>query len=238
MSTVLFTPIILSIALLCALPSLAGAANPTLVPPENANLGLTPHENLADAAEQVLKAVRETHYQHRTHVDTAAGAYDVDCSGFVDYLLKRVAPAQFAQLPIEAGHSRPRAQVYYAFLHDLRRAPSPLPGWESVGRLIDARRGDLLAWKRMASIQREGDTGHVVIVAGPPTTQSDGTFKVEVYDSSGIHHDFDSRTEGTSGVGKGVITFRVDSQGEPIAVRFNSGANFHEEPIAIGRLAD
>jgi hypothetical protein len=63
-------------------------------------------------------------------------------------------------------------------------------------------------------------------------------FEVDVYDSSGIHHDFDSRAEGTSGIGKGVITFRVGSRGEPIAVRFNSGAHFHEAPMAIGRLAD
>lgn len=229
------TPVVLSVALSCALPSPGGMVNPILMSAENANLKVAPHENLADAAEQVSKAIRETHYQHRTHVDTAAGAYDVDCSGFVDYLLKRVAPAQFAQLPIEAGHARPRAQVYYDFLHGLGQTPSP--GWESVQRLADARRGDLLAWKRVALVQGKGDTGHVAIVAGPPTTESDGTVRVEVYDSSASRHDFDSRAEGTNGVGKGVITFRVNSRGEPIAVRFNSGADFQKKPITIGRLA-
>lgn len=235
MRTAHFTPVILSTALLCALPAPAGMANPVLRSAKNADPRLTLHENLADAAEQVLKAMRETHYRHWTHVDTAAGAYDVDCSGFVDYLLKRVAPAQFAQLPIEAGHTRPRAQVYYDFLHALRATPSA--GWAGVPRLADARRGDLLAWKRVALVRGKGDTGHVAIVAGPPTTEADGTVKVEVYDSSASRHDFDSRAEGTNGVGKGVITFRVDAQGEPIAVRFNSGANFNKKPIAIGRLA-
>jgi len=146
-----------------------------------------------------------------------------------------VAPAQFAQLPIESGHTRPRAQVYYDLLHSLRQ--TPLPGWESVQRLADARRGDLLAWKRAALVEGKGDTGHVVIVAGPPATESDGTVRVEVYDSSASRHDFDSRAEGTNGVGQGVITFRVDSRGEPIAVRFNAGADFKKKPIAIGRLA-
>jgi hypothetical protein len=235
MSTVLLTPVILSTALLCALPAPDGMADPSLRSANNASLRLTLHENLAEAAEQVLKATRETHYQHWTHVDTAAGAYDVDCSGFVDYLLKRVAPAQFAQLPVEAGHTRPRAQVYYEFLQDLSQMPSA--GWASVPRLADARRGDLLAWKHVALVRGKGDTGHVAIVAGPPTTESDGTVRVEVYDSSASRHDFDSRAEGTNGVGKGIITFRVDAQGEPIAVRFNSGANFNKKPIAIGRIA-
>jgi len=226
--------VILSLALVCALPLLAAAENATSTPADNPDRNPASHEDLADAAEQVLNSVQETHYQHRTHVDTAAGVYDLDCSGFVDYLLKRLAPAQFAQLPIEAGHTRPRAQTYYEFLHGLRR--TPLSGWESVQRLTAARRGDLLAWKRVALIQEKGDTGHVAIVAGPPIVQTDGSVKVAVYDSSAARHDADSRADGTNGVGKGVITFRVNLQGEPIAVRFNSEANFSTKPIAIGRL--
>jgi hypothetical protein len=33
---------------------------------------------------------------------------------------------------------------------------------------------------------------------------------VEVFDSSAIHHDDDSRPQGTGGVGKGIITFEVN----------------------------
>lgn len=236
MSTALFTSIVLSVALISTSASPGKTVNRNLVLLERANRSPAPHENLADAAERVLNGVRETHYQHRTHVDTGAGAYDVDCAGFVDYLLKRVAPAQFAQLPVEAGHDRPRAWVYYAFLHNLCRTPSI--GWESVQRLVDARRGDLLAWKREALIQGTGDTGHVAIVARIPVRQPDGTFNVEVYDSSTIQHDFDSRAEGTNGIGKGVVTVEVNSRGEPVAVRFNSGARFQARPMAIGRPAD
>jgi hypothetical protein len=69
--------------------------------------------DLAGAAEQLVSGVKETHYQHKTHVDTSQGVYDLDCSGLVDYLLKRVAPDRFAQIPIEPGHSRPRQVIYY-----------------------------------------------------------------------------------------------------------------------------
>jgi len=68
-------------------------------------------DNIADAAEKLLNDVRETHYQHKTYVLQSAGIYDMDCSGFVDFLLKRVAPQQYVHLPIESGHARPRAAM-------------------------------------------------------------------------------------------------------------------------------
>jgi hypothetical protein len=191
-------------------------------------------ENLGDAAERLLSRVRETHYQHRTHVDMSRGAYDMDCSGFVDYLLEQNAPVQFAPLRIEPGHTRPRAAVYFDLFTRLNK--SPLPGWEAVPKIGEARRGDIIAWKLTASTDRPGDTGHVVIVAAAPVEQTSHLYRVQVYDSSVIHHDEDSRTEGTNGVGEGVITFRVDTSGQPIGFQFNSRANYHGEPIAIGRL--
>lgn len=190
-------------------------------------------EQLAAAAERLLSDMRETHYQHRTHVDAVEGVYDMDCSGFVDYLLKRVAPRQFAELPIEPGHARPRAAVYFQFLN--RLLEQPLPGWKAIRQLSQAQRGDIMAWELQASTKAPGDTGHVVIVAATPIQVTQGTFRVEVYDSSGIHHDDDSRPEHTSGVGKGTITFKVNTSGEPIGFQFNSRARFHDEPIAIGR---
>ena len=191
-------------------------------------------EELADAAQRLLGDVHETHYQHKTHIDRAAGAYDLDCSGFVDYLLKQVAPERFSQIPVEPGHVRPRAAVYFRFLNRLRE--QPVPGWQAVHQLGDARRGDIIAWALQASTRESGDTGHVVIVAATPVLKSGDSYGVEVYDSSGIRHDDDSRTGRTGGVGSGVITFRINRSGEPIAFQFNSRADIHSEAIAIGRL--
>jgi hypothetical protein len=191
-------------------------------------------ENLGDAAERILSKVRETHYQHRTHVNKFRGAYDMDCSGFVDYLLEQFAPVQFAPLGIEPGHTRARAAMYFDLFTRLNK--SPLPGWESVPKLGEARRGDIIAWKLAASTDRPEDTGHVVIVAGAPVEETTHLYRVQVYDSSVIHHDNDSRPEGTNGVGEGVITFRVDANGQPVGFQFNSRAHYHGEPIAIGRL--
>src|ERR1700693_4197281 len=120
----------------------------------------------------------------------------MDCSGFVDYLLKRIAPPQFGQLPIEPGHARPRAAIYFKFLNSLHE--QHLPGWKAVRQIGHAQRGDIIAWELSASTQEPGDTGHVVIAAADAVQEAKSIWRVEVYDSSGIHHDADSRPEHSS----------------------------------------
>jgi hypothetical protein len=201
---------------------------------ETQALDLNRGENIADAAEQLIGEIRETHYQHQTNAIQSAGIYDMDCSGFVDFLLKRIAPEQYTDLPNEPGHTRPRAAIYFELFNGLPR--NARRGWKSINRLVDAQRGDIIAWALTASTQKPGDTGHVVIVAAPPVMTKKREYRVAVYDSSGIHHDDDSRPKSTTGIGKGVITFEVDDQGVPVGFQFNSQAHFHQEPIAIGRL--
>jgi hypothetical protein len=191
-------------------------------------------ENIADAAEKLLGDIRETHYQHKTYVVQSAGIYDMDCSGFVDFLLRQVAPEQYVRVPIEPGHARPRAAMFFELLNAL--PGSNVPGWKAVDRLADAQRGDIIAWALTASTRKPGDTGHVVIVAAPPVPANLREYRIAVYDSSGIRHDDDSRPETTSGIGKGVIIVKVDDRGAPIGFQFNSHAHFHREPIAVGRI--
>jgi hypothetical protein len=191
-------------------------------------------EALADAAWQLIGNIRETRYQHPTHVVASAGIYDMDCSGFVDYLLKRVAPDRYAQIPIEPRHFRPRAAVYYHFFADLPE--NHTPGWEQINHLADVKAGDIIAWARTPSTQ--GDTGHVLVAAAPAVTVTTDESTVEVYDSSAILHDDDTRPAGTTGVGRGVITFKVDEHGIPVGFRFNSSAHLHIEPIAIARIIE
>jgi hypothetical protein len=189
-------------------------------------------ETLAHAAEELISKVKETHYRHETEIDTATGVYNLDCSGFVDFLLKEFAPRQFAELPVEPGHTRPRAAIYYELIHGLTE--HPLPGWVPVQELADAQPGDIIAWE--LSAPAPSDSGHVAIVAETPLQVAPDLYQVTVYDSSRIRHDNDTRAKGTSGVGRGTITIRIDPSGKPIEFRFNSHVHFHSEPIAIGRV--
>jgi hypothetical protein len=191
-------------------------------------------QNLADAAEEDLQSIKETHYQHKSHVDRQAGVFDLDCSGFVDHLLKQIAPEQYKRLPIEARHTRPRAEVYYEFFAGL--AQTAKPGWQVVHRFSDLRRGDIIAWKKETAAQESGDTGHVIIVAASPNRQNNGPYRLTVYDSTKSPHDNDTRSPGTDGIGKGDLFFYVDSHDTPVAFQFSSQRKVHAAPISMGRL--
>jgi hypothetical protein len=192
-------------------------------------------QGLANAAEEDLHLVKETHYQHKTHIDKTAGVFDLDCSGFLDHLLKQVAPQQYAQLPIEQGHTRPRAEVYYQFLVEL--AQTPKPGWAAVSRLGELRRGDLIAWKKETAAQETGDTGHVMVVGAAPVLLGNGSYRLTVYDSTKSPHDNDTRAPGTDGIGRGDLFFYVNAQDAPIAFQFSSQRHVHDAPISMGRLS-
>jgi hypothetical protein len=191
-------------------------------------------QTLADAAADTLESIKETHYEHKAHVDKVAGVSDVDCSGFVDYLLKRIVPDQYKQLPIEAGHTRPRAEVYYDFFAGL--AQTPKAGWEVVQHFSDLRRGDVIAWKKEAAAQESGDTGHVMIVAQTPVRNGADSYRLTVYDSTKSPHDNDTRAPGTNGIGKGDLFFYVNTEDAPVAFQFSSQRHVHQAPIAMGRL--
>ena len=190
-------------------------------------------QGLADAAEQDLHSVKETHYQHKTHIDKTTGVFDVDCSGFVDHLLKRVAPQQYDRLPIEPGHTRPRAEVYYQFFVEL--AQTPKPGWEAVSRFAELRRGDLIAWKKETTSQETGDTGHVMVVGATPVRLGNAVYRLTVYDSTKSPHDNDTRAPGADGIGRGDLFFYVNAQDAPIAFQFSSQRQVHDAPISMGR---
>ena len=191
---------------------------------------------VAAKARQVLESVRHTHYQHHAHIDPATGTYDCDCSEFVGYILGQVAPANYALIPKEERQPVPRAFKYYEYFSSL---PGNSPGWSRIHKLASVRPGDIIAW-RVPDIEKDEDTGHVMIVAAKPEPRSADLFTVRVYDSSVLPHVEDTRGDNKSdyrsGVGEGGIVFRVDSDGRPIAFQFRPPDHFHEDPIAIGRI--
>jgi hypothetical protein len=193
-------------------------------------------QTLADVAEEAVRSAKESHYQHKTHVDQAAGIFDLDCSGFVDYLLKRIAPRQYTELPIEPGHVRPRAVAYYEFLATLPKKPTP--GWEPVHRFSDLRPGDLIAWKKELTAAETGDTGHVMIVAEVPALTAKGRYRATVFDSTKTPHDDDTRPAGGDGIGRGDLFFYVDTEDRPVAFQFSSQRKVHDAPISMGRIAN
>ena len=192
---------------------------------------------IADFAETLVDTLTQTDYRHRDRIDAAAGVYICDCSGFVGYVLGQTAESHFGLVLKETGRSRPRAFSYYDYFASL--TPESGPDWRRVDFLADARRGDIVAW-RFPTIEKGRDTGHVVFLAETPTLDASGAFYVaRVYDSAAKAHFDDTRPspKGDTGVGSGVLRFKLDGAGRPIAYLFAppATAQYSYRPIAIGR---
>jgi len=163
-----------------------------------------------DEARRILANVKTTHYSHRTEVDETAGHYDLDCSGLATLILKNVAPAQLRTVRHAEGKSRPRAfEFYEAFATAPTNATS---GWLRVQRVLDARPGDFIAWRKVKIVPGES-TGHIVIVDALPVPETNGTVRVTVIDSTTAVHAEDTRRAGTTGIGRGTMWFVVNAAG-------------------------
>lgn len=195
-----------------------------------------------------FKAMKTTRYQHQTRVDRAAGSYRYDCVGFVSYALKQAAPEAWAAAVKATGipkgriPSPARYRAFLAFLAAL--VEKPKPGWEAVRKVSDLRPGDVVAWEH----KTESSSGHAVIIAGVPVCGVDGSWSVEVYDSTSSPHGADDSrrsdkraqvleaTGRPSGLGHGVMAFVADPvSGSLIGLRWSPKGKRLLAPIAAGR---
>ncbi len=185
-----------------------------------------------------------TIYQHQTRVDRTAGSYRYDCVGFVSYALRQAAPTAWATTAKVTGLAKgriPSPPRYRAFFASL--AEKPRPGWEAVTTASELRPGDVVAWER----KTETSSGHAVVIGGIPVPGPDGSWLVEVYDSTSSPHSNDSRpkdqraqvlasTGRHSGLGHGVMAFIADpTSGALTGVRWGLKAKVITVPIAAGR---
>jgi hypothetical protein len=198
--------------------------------------GATPLRlEVADEALRILENTQHTTYQHDLFIDEATGTYDVDCSGFVSYILGRVAPAHLNLIPPGMSESRLLAQDYYTFFSLIPTETTE--GWRQILYLRDARRGDLIAW---ALPPPNPDTGHIFVVAADPVPVGVNMLAVMAYDASDILHYNDSRGNGPgqfpTGVGSGTFHLQVSSAGTPVAFQFNAPDPVVPDNIAIGRI--
>ena len=192
-------------------------------------------ERMAEEAEAILKNLKSTTYQHKTEIRPDIGSYKLDCSGLVVHITKIISPDHLKCIPIEEGKPRARAFAFYDVFNDIAHGDTTYPGWSAVPKLADARRGDVIVWRKPNLVAGQ-NSGHVMIIAESPIEEPDHSFRMVVYDSTTILHDNDSRKSGTTGVGKGTMWFKANADGTPSEYRRNSHSKFHSDPIAIGRM--
>jgi hypothetical protein len=133
----------------------------------------------ADEALRVLANTRHTHYQHTIYIDEATGTYDLDCSGFVSYLLGNVAPRHLGSITKPDTRMRLLAVDYCRFFAAL--SATAIAGWQAVDRLSDAARGDIVTW---ALTPPHHDSGHIFVIADTPSSVGANVVAVPAYDAS------------------------------------------------------
>lgn len=218
---------LLALLLCSALAQTAPAAGmPLSVPP------------LLAEARRELGLLHVSDYRHQTDVNEAAGRFDYDCSGFIDYALRHVAPGAYAELPIQRASSpRPLAQDYYALFAGLH---TPSAHWQAVATVQALRPGDLVTWLKPPDHDTH-NTGHIMLVRSPPypNPADPAEWLIPVTDSTATPHAQDTRTgQHRTGLGSGLIGVLADAQGHAVAYHWKGGVSHRTEtpPIAFGRL--
>ncbi|MFH2009830.1 MAG: hypothetical protein ABI333_24765 [bacterium] len=187
----------------------------------------------------ITRTLKSTRYHHATRVSPKRGVYDWDCSGMVDWILRRSAPR--AQRAMRSG--RPLARDYYNVILGSPTGKARR-GWQRLHGPRDARPGDLFAWLKPPHWRRK-TTGHVGFLLSRPRRHRVWAriWLMKVADASRYRHENDSRPAGgPGGFGTGTIAFLVDTQGAPLAYGWYGSPQppntFVRTQIVFGRVTN
>lgn len=186
----------------------------------------------------VHNTLQASSYHAVTRVDVDAGSYQFDCSGMAAWVLKRTAPVAHASVVARSRNGRPLARDYYRQIAAAGRRK--VAGWTHVGRVGDARPGDVIAWLK-PKWRRSAMTGHVAFLVSAPEGVPDmpGAYLVRVADASRYTHQDDTRTgTGRNGFGMGTILVLAHPETDaPVAYGWHGKRSrwLPVTDIAIGR---
>jgi hypothetical protein len=195
-------------------------------------------ERVVKVLEDIARTLKSTRYQHVTVVRPGSGEYSFDCSGMAEWVLRRGAPAALAAVGRSDGQ-RPLAVHYWKRI--ARVPPGARRGaWHRVEDVTRAGPGDVIAWKRPPWFPSKS-TGHVAFILskGQPSPGQVPGHLFLVADASRFRHERDSRAEGTTGFGTGIMLLATDPALQPVGYGWYGSQSLPEwvvpAEIVIGR---
>ena len=211
--------------------------------------GTGPRARVFAAVSLAFKTMRRTRYQHHNVENAAAGVYYFDCGGMANYFLRLGAPSALAALRT-AEHTRgdyvPSPDHFAEYLESL--PPHGTTTWRPITLVSEIEPGDLIVMKEVTRSNGKTFVGHAMFAAGAPTPIPDGTFSLEVFDSTGSPHgQGDSRwhdpravpknsdAEAGSGLGLGTIRLWTGDTGSPVRVSWRIDKPPVPTTVVIGR---
>lgn len=171
------------------------------------DLAPTPKRHtIVNFVHQLVENIKYSAYKlGGTRFDARRGIYVVDCSSYVDRILKTVHPRAFARLVHYSGSAKPTTRDFYQFFNNLTDEPQTY--WDTVDDISKLRPGDLLVF-RYRNEPENITKGHIVIVMDNPQRVND-TYRVRISDSAPVRHSNDTRMRRVSGIGIGTMLFKV-----------------------------
>lgn len=236
-----------AVILACGMLSFHGSA---LARRDGGTLG----ESAFQTADWIFQHATSTHYKHnklpaakQLSLSKDACRIDADCSGFVSFVLDRVAPRQYEAIRLQQPERPyPQSKTFANFFASLSDR-TPTSGWIRVPRVSELRRGDLIAWERVLPPGKRGNTGHVMLVAEKPGAVQiiDGKrfASVLVLDCSSVKHFPPERLPPNAhqsqrdGLGKGVVRLLLDYRDRPIGYWEGSYWGEQDRPITKPSLS-
>lgn len=174
------------------------------------------------------------------HFDPNKGVYVLDCSSYVDHILKSACPIAYHRLVNNSGNLEPTSRDYYEFFKSLPKN-NPQRAWNKVENVKALHPGDIMVFR--FGNARRAVPGHVMVVMNKPIpkikTSQVSTFTVRVADSASVRHSKDTRAINDSGVGIGTMLLKANaSTGKPYAYAWQVGSHWEHVNIAMARPID
>lgn len=185
---------------------------------------LSPAEkNLVNFVRNTVASAHHSAYKlGGSQIDTTRGIYVVDCSTYVDHILKTVYPSAYTSLVFSSRTEKPTTHNFYEYFSKLSDNSKH---WNTIEDVEALRPGDILVFRYTNKSGNETG-GHVMIVMDKPVRQGN-TYLVRIADSAATGHSKDTRLSHRSGIGIGSILLKVDPQSlQPYAYSWKIGSRF------------
>ena len=190
-------------------------------------------QSLVDYVHSMVSGLRYSTYQlGGTYINSTKGEYIVDCSTYVDHVLKSVYPNAYQRLAHYSQSQKPTSDDFYHYFTEI--SDRDANGWNPIHSVNELRPGDILVFRYT---NRVGDEtgGHVMIVMDRPRAK-DNLYAVRVADSASDGHSEDTRRPHSSGVGIGTLLLKTDHTQTPRAFAWKAGSRWQSNvAFAMGR---
>jgi hypothetical protein len=186
----------------------------------------------------VRNAISNTKYSSYklggTKIDTTKGIYIVDCSRYVNHILRNIYPLAFNSLTTWCGTEGPTTYDFYLYFNNLTEDSRH---WNIIEDVKKLRPGDIIVFRNKVQ-KRNRTNGHIMVVMDKPQREGN-TFLVRIADSAPSGHSQDTRLSHSSGIGIGTILLKVNQNSlKPYAYAWKEGARWRSNvKFAMARPA-